>query len=207
MKKLFLLAFVFVGFTATSYAQLSAIAQITANVQSPTSITKNVNLNFGNIYTPLNAYGAATGLNGGYAGEVTVAPKEGPVTRTTNGPILGVGQGTAAKFTINGDISSQVSITLPTSVPITLFNGIDYMNVSLDFSDLNKYAGNSSNATPSGGYVNTSGTASAGNSFYVSLDSGGSYVFYVGGTITLTGHQAWGSYSNVTDLEFIINQP
>lgn len=178
MKKLIILAVIILGLTATTYAQLNAIAQITANIQSPSSITKVLDLNFGNIFTPLTATG----------GTVSVAPIEG-LNRTATGVVLGTGSGQAAKFTITGTPLATVLLSLPTFTPITLFSGIDFMNVTLDYTNL------SSNPL-----------LVSGSTVSLTLDAGGTFTFWIGGTLHVSPNQAWGSYSNNTDLEFIINQ-
>lgn len=194
MKKLILLAVVLLASAATSYAQLSAIAQITANIQSPSSISSVLDLNFGNIFTPISivprdSLGAATGTpSTAVSGSVTIPSKSGPDRFPTNGIQLGTGVGQAAKFVITGTPDTWVLMSLPTFTPITLFSGIDFMNVTLDYSGLG------------------SSSLASGDKVLVPLDGGGSFTFYVGGTLFIAANQAWGSYANDTDLEFVINQ-
>jgi hypothetical protein len=85
-------------------AQESATATATATIVTPISITKTVDMNFGNV-----AVQSAAG------GSVILTP-EG--TRTTTGavtlPLLG-GTITAASFTVEGQGNYTYAITLPTA--------------------------------------------------------------------------------------------
>jgi hypothetical protein len=182
MKKLIILAVVLLGSAATSFAQLTATANITANIQSPTSIIKVLDLNFGNVYTPI-----ASGTTAAVAGTVYVAPKEGPNRIATQGLMLGTGSGQAAKFTISGTPLTSITMNIPSTDPLTLFSGIDFMNVSVDYSNL-------------------SPSLVAGDIVTIPLSDSGLFTFWIGGTLHVAPNQAWGSYSNTTDLEFIINQ-
>lgn len=186
MKKLIILAVVLLGSAATSFAQLTATAKITANIQSPTSINKVLDLNFGNIFTPIGSTSGTSAVPA-VAGSVFVAPKEGPNRIATVGLMLGTGSGQAAKFTISGTPKSTVTMNLPNTGHLTLFSGIDFMNVSLDFTYL-------------------SATAVAGSVASITLADSGLYTFWIGGTLWVAPNQAWGSYTNTTDLEFILNQ-
>lgn len=88
-------------------AQASATASASANIVTPISITKNVDMNFGNI-----AVQAGTG------GTAVLAPA-GTRTNTLGVTLPNVnGTVTAADFTINGQASYTYAITLPTSVTI-----------------------------------------------------------------------------------------
>ena len=185
MKKLIILAVVLLGSAATSFAQLTATAEITANIQSPTSIIKILDLNFGNIYTPVSTT-LGTTVTAAVAGTVRVLPKEGPNRSATVGLMLGTGSGQAAKFTISGTPLTSVTMNLPSTDPLTLYSGIDFMNVSVDYTNLNN--------------------AAAGDVVTINLGASGLYTFWIGGTLHVAPNQAWGQYSNYTDLEFILNQ-
>lgn len=121
MKKLIVLAVVILGFTATSFAQLSATASITANILPVISIQKINDLNFGNIYTP------------SAAGTVEVLAQETPNRKALpTEMILGSGSGEAAKFTLTG-VGSGIAnhlVSFP-NTPITLSSGSNTMNVVL----------------------------------------------------------------------------
>lgn len=120
MKKLILLAVVILGFTATSFAQLSATASITANILTLVSIQKVNDLSFGNIYTPSSA------------GTVVVLAQETPNREASSGLILGTGSGQAAKFTLTG-VDSGIATHLVSfpNTPISLSSGSNTMNVVL----------------------------------------------------------------------------
>ena len=104
MKRVILSALVLTAFAVNANAQATATA--TATIVTPISITKNVDMNFGNI-----AVQASTG------GTVILAPAG---TRTTGGaggvtlPVVN-GTVTAASFTVNGNNSYTYAITLPSS--------------------------------------------------------------------------------------------
>ena len=110
MKRVILSALVLTAFAVNANAQATATATATATIVTPISITKNVDMNFGNI-----AVSAASG------GTVILAPAG---TRTTGGaggvtlPAV-TGTVTAASFTVNGNGSYTYAITLPSS-PVTL---------------------------------------------------------------------------------------
>lgn len=104
--------------TSGAFAQATATATATATIVTPISITKNVDMNFGNV-----AVQTATG------GTAVLAPDG---TRTyTGGVTLPATQGTvtAASFTVNGQGVYTYAITLPTS-SLTLTSGSNTMTAS-----------------------------------------------------------------------------
>jgi hypothetical protein len=108
MKKVLVLTIVVLGFAASSFAQVTATASTSATIITPIAITKDVDMNFGNI--------AVSPTLGG----TVVLPTAGART-LTGGVTLPVVAGTvtAASFTVTGDGNSTYSITLPGSA-ITL---------------------------------------------------------------------------------------
>jgi hypothetical protein len=105
--KLAALAVVMMGFSIGVNAQESATASATATIITPISITKTVDMNFGNL-----AVQSTTG------GTVILAPVAGITGRTkTGGVTLPATPGTvsAAAFTINGQADYTYAITLPTT--------------------------------------------------------------------------------------------
>jgi len=120
MKKIIYLLFVPVlcsVFASTSYAQVTATASSTVSIITPIAITKEVDMNFGNI--------AISPTLGG----TVVLPTSGNRTMT-GGVTLPVVSGTvtAATFTVSGEGNSTYSITLPTSA-IVLSSGSGTMTV------------------------------------------------------------------------------
>lgn len=115
--KFFALAIVMIGLSSTSFAQESATATASATIITPISITKNVDMNFGNVSVQ-----STTG------GTVVLATDN---TRTrTNGvtlPSFAVGTVSAAAFTVNGEEDYTYAITLPSSV--TIVSGLNDMVV------------------------------------------------------------------------------
>ena len=104
-----------IGFSSSSFAQATATATATATIVTPISITKTVDMNFGNV-----AVQTATG------GTVVMTPAG---VRTA---FLGVtlpavpGTVTAASFTVNGQGTYTYAITLPATA-VTLTNGANTM--------------------------------------------------------------------------------
>ena len=100
----------------TAKAQVTATADASANIIGPISITKDVNMSFGNVaVSPSNA------------GTVLLSTAS---TRTAGGGVtLPVITGTvaAAKFTVSGQSGTTYAITLPASV--VLVNGANSMTV------------------------------------------------------------------------------
>jgi hypothetical protein len=117
ITKLFAIALVVIGSAATSFAQSNATATATtsATIIAPISLTKNTDMNFGNVATSAVAGTVVLGTNS---------------VRTANaGASLPVTTGTvsAAKFTVNGNVDATYSIVLPGT--ITLSNGTNNMTV------------------------------------------------------------------------------
>lgn len=108
MKNLLALAIIILGFSAVSFAQVSATATATTTIVTPIALSKSIDMNFGNV-----AVSPTT------AGTVVLVPAG--TRSTTGGVTLPVTTGTvaAAKFTVTGVSGYTYSITLP-SAPITL---------------------------------------------------------------------------------------
>jgi len=124
-----------IGFSNSTFAQATATASASANIITPISIVKNIDMNFGNV-----------AVSGSIAGTVVLAPAG---TRTTGGaggvtlPST-VGTVAAANFTVSGQAGYTYAITLPASCVIT--DGTHNMTV------------NAFTSTPSStGTLNTSG--------------------------------------------------
>lgn len=118
MKKVLLpISFCFLGllFTSSVFGQATATANASATIVTPISITKNSDMNFGNIAT------------NGAVGTVVLSPAS---ARTfTGGVTLPATTGivTAASFTVQGSDTYTYAITLPLSVIIE--NGVNQMIV------------------------------------------------------------------------------
>ncbi len=116
--KCYLFIALFLSFCQPLSAQSSAGASSTANIITPISISKSVDMNFGNIAVKSSA-----------GGTVVLNPSG---TRTqTGGVTLPVTSGTtsAASFTVTGEGVYTYSITLPSS-SLTIANGVNSMTVS-----------------------------------------------------------------------------
>lgn len=122
------------GFATNAAAQETATATATATIVTPISITKTLDMNFGNV--------AVQSTNGGTV-QLTPAGARtaggGVTLPATNGTV------TAATFTVNGNGNYAYAITLPSSA-LTITSGANTMTVT-DFS-----------STPSGTSALTAGT-------------------------------------------------
>jgi hypothetical protein len=110
----FLIAIAIFSITSTASAQESATATATATIVTPISITKTVDMNFGNV-----AVQSTT------AGTVVLSPAG--VRTATGGVTLPstVGTVTAATFTVNGQGVYTYTITLP-GTDVTLSDGASH---------------------------------------------------------------------------------
>src|ERR1700750_854859 len=100
------------------HAQATATATATATIVTPISLTKTVDMNFGNV-----AVSAATG------GTVVLTPAG---ARTNTGGVTlppTSGTVTAASFTVDGQGSYTYAITLP-STDLTITSGTNTMTVN-----------------------------------------------------------------------------
>jgi len=109
MKRIVLLALVAIGFATGANAQATATATATAIIITPITITKQVDMHFGNV--------AVTSTSGSVtmdpAGNRT--PNGGVTLPVVNGPVA------AASFDITGEPNYTYAITLP-SAATTLTN-------------------------------------------------------------------------------------
>lgn len=110
-----LAALALIAFSTSSFAQATATATATATIVTPISITKTVDMNFGNVAVQTAAGG-------------TVIMTPGGVRSTTGGVTLPAVAGTvtAASFTVNGQGTYTYAITLPATAT-TLTNGANTM--------------------------------------------------------------------------------
>ena len=117
--KFFTLSVAIFAFSTISFGQATGTAQAAANIVTPISITKNVDLNFGNIAAAGTAF--------------TVVLDEESGLRTSNGgtgtlPSV-TGTVTAAQFTVSGLSGATYAVTLPSSIIIT-YGGTNEMTVN-----------------------------------------------------------------------------
>ena len=103
-NKIFMLAILSMGFSASAFAQSDATATATATLITPISISKTVDMNFGTI--------AASAT----AGTVVLATDD---TRTVTGGATYSGTATAAQFSVTGEGTRTFSISLPSSITLT----------------------------------------------------------------------------------------
>lgn len=146
------------GFATNAAAQETATATATATIVTPISITKTVDMNFGNV-----AVQSTTG------GTVELTPagartSTGGVTLpATNGTV------TAASFTVNGNGNYTYAITLPSS-PLTITSGGNTMTVT------------GFNSTPSGTGALTAGTQTLNVGATLNVSAAQPSGVYVSGT-------------------------
>jgi hypothetical protein len=164
MIKFFAIAILFFGFTAGTFAQVSATATATATIVTPIAIVNAANMNFGNV-----AVSASLGT-------VVLAPAG---TRTaTGGVTLPVVTGTVAagSFTVSGQANYTYAITLPAAAT-TITSGANNMTVDTW----------TSNPTPTG-TLNGSGsqTLNVGATLHVGANqAAGTYVSGTPFTVTV----------------------
>jgi hypothetical protein len=118
ITKIFAIALVALGFASTSYGQVSATASTEATIITPIAITKDVDMNFGNV-----------AVSPTLAGTVVMTPasartKTGGVTLPTV-----FGTVSAAKFTVTGTAGSTYTIGLPGTITLTKAGGGATMTV------------------------------------------------------------------------------
>jgi hypothetical protein len=113
MKKLFILFIAVAGFGVSSFGQgtVTRTATAAATIITPITLTKDVDLNFGNVVSSVAG------------GTVDLSAAASP-TRTATGVSLAVanpGTVTAAKFSVGGASGYTYAITLPIGAsPVTL---------------------------------------------------------------------------------------
>src|ERR1700684_3052224 len=105
--------------TSSSFAQATATAAASATIITPITITKTVDMNFGNV-----------AVSATIAGTAILAPAGTRTTGGAGGVTLPATAGTvsAASFTVSGQASYTYAITLPTTVSIS--SGANTMNVN-----------------------------------------------------------------------------
>jgi len=129
------IAFFAFGTSANAQQTASATAAASATIITPISITKTVDLNFGNV--------AVDASNGG---TVIMAPAG---TRTTTGNVslpATSGSPTAASFTVNGQGNYTYAITLPSS-PVTIDDGNSHTMTVTTFTSTPSTTGTLSSGT------------------------------------------------------------
>lgn len=122
MKKVTTIALVLLASIAVSNhvsAQETATATATATIVTPISISKDVDMNFGNVAVQSTTGGTVVLTPGG------VRSRTGGVTL----PSTATGTVTAASFTVTGTGNYSYSITLPSSA-LTITSGANTMTVT-----------------------------------------------------------------------------
>ena len=110
VKSIAIAAVAVIGFSNSTFAQATATASASANIITPITIVKTVDMNFGNV--------AVSAVN---AGTAILAPAGTRTTGGGGGVTLPATAGTvsAASFTVSGQASYTYAITLPSSCTIT----------------------------------------------------------------------------------------
>ena len=120
LVKAIVIAAVVLGCTSSSFAQATATASASATIITPISISKTVDMNFGNVAVSATIAGTAILAPGG--------------TRTTGGaggvtlPAT-VGTVTAASFNVTGQGTYTYAITLPSGT-INITSGANTMGLT-----------------------------------------------------------------------------
>ena len=109
-------AILLIASASTSFAQSTATATATAIIVSPISLTKNVDMNFGNVAVQTAA------------GGTVVLATDGSRTKTGGVTLPNVaGSPAAASFTVDGQGAYTYAITLPSSA-LTITSGLNSSN-------------------------------------------------------------------------------
>src|SRR3954462_564540 len=110
ITKVLAIASILIAGSTASFAQATATASASATIITPISITKTVDMNFGNV-----------AVSATIAGTTVLAPAGTRTTGGAGGVTLPATTGTvaAASFTVSGQGSYTYAITLPTSATIT----------------------------------------------------------------------------------------
>lgn len=121
ITKLFALAVVILGFSASSFGQggVTDYAPTSATIITPITIVKATDMNFGNI-----------GVNASLGTVVLVPAGTRSATGGVSLPVALAGTVTAASFTVSGNANNTYSITLPTTLTITRAAGTETMTVN-----------------------------------------------------------------------------
>lgn len=156
--KLILAAVIMLVSASSSFGQATATATATATIVTPISITKDVDMNFGNV-----AVQASTG------GTVVLTPAG--ARSATGGVTLPAVNGTvtAASFTVDGQGTYTYAITLP-SADLTISSGSNTMVV------------NTFTSTPSATGALTAGTQTLNVGATLNVSAAQAAGVYVSGT-------------------------
>ena len=119
MIKILILIILFSGFVASSFAQIAATATASANIITPISIAKDLNMSFGNIAVNPTSPGGTVTLP---AASSSTRSFTGGITLTA---VTGLVQ--AAKFTVTGEGTSAYTVTIPGTISIA--SGTNTMSI------------------------------------------------------------------------------
>jgi len=164
LKKLISFAVILTAFSSVTFAQVGATATATATIVSPIAITKNVDMNFGNVAVSSTA------------GTVILTPAG--ARSATGGVTLPATVGTvsAAAFTVTGTTGYTYTIAI-TGSPLTVTSGGNTMTVNAftytPTSPATLAAGNNAltvGATLNVGASQASGTYVSGTPFTVTVN-------------------------------------
>ncbi|MCF8450820.1 MAG: DUF4402 domain-containing protein [Taibaiella sp.] len=110
LKSIAIASVAVIGFSNASFAQATATASASANIITPITIVKTVDMNFGNV-----------AVSATLAGTVIMTPAGIRTTGGAGGVTLPATTGTvsAASFTVSGSASYTYDITLPSTATIT----------------------------------------------------------------------------------------
>ena len=153
ITKLFAIALVVLGFASTSFAQVSATASAAGTIISPIAITKNVDMNFGDLAVNNNA------------GTVVLAT-DGSRVRTggVSLPVI-TGAVAAAEFTVTGTAGYAYTFSLPAGAT-TVSNGTETMTIDTWTSNSTGIIAGGSEVVKVGATLNVN--ASQGSGLYTS---------------------------------------
>lgn len=157
--------------TLAAQTSASATANVTTSIYTPITVTKTIDLSFGDVFP------------GTVAGTVTVDPAGAATTFTGTGVSLGVHPAVAASYTMTGKKNASFSLALPANNSVSLAGP----GVAMTLTNFTAAVG--------------VGATTAGPSLTAALGAAGTQTFKVGATMNVGNAQMEGSYTgsyNVT---------
>jgi hypothetical protein len=128
MKKILILIALFSGFVASSFAQATATADVAASILAPITLTKKVDMAFGNI-----AINNTTGTVSLPAHTGGITPADRFFTGGITFPAV-TGTVSDAEFDVTGEVGTTYAIILPVSC--TISSGSYSMNIDTYLTDI-----------------------------------------------------------------------
>lgn len=157
--------------TLAAQTSASATATVTTSIYTPITVTRTLDLSFGDVFP------------GSAAGTVIVDPTGLATTFTGTGVSLGVHPAVAASYTMTGKKNASFSLTLPADNSVSLTG-----------------PGTAMTLTKFTAAVGAGGTTTPGPTFTAALGAAGTQTFNVGATMNVGINQVEGSYTGTYNV-------